>query len=417
MDNVVAGDIEIKSLKLKSGDGCREVDIRKQVMRIDIFLGLHQPVIFAEFDMLDAINLYGGFPLLCQGEYIELRFRTPGVTKTAKYKLYLQSVLNQKIAEGQQSQRYTLKCVSEEWFINANKLVNKKYKTELGKAVRDIFDTNIAPYSEKSLSIEPTKGIDEMLVARKTPFQAIDQARRNAISTRHISSSFVFFENQRGFFFTTLESLFELGQKKGAGDRVFFFDKTNNIDATAITIRNIIAYNRVGFRDAGASLQEGENSNIVFAQDVLTGEVRQIRHDDGKVADKFVTADGKGTHNSATFSKKYGETTSKTMLCPINTEKPSDIAIAEKRAILQSFTVKIISNTMRLHLYGDSSMDISDIIDCKIPEVSAKSKAPKEDPVTSGKYMIATLRHVIKLGDRPNHSMYVECIKGNLLSQ
>jgi len=417
MQNAVAGDIEIKTLKLKSNDGCREVDIRRQVMRIDIFLGLHQPVIFAEFDIMDAINLYGGFPILCQGEYVELEYRTPGVPNTAKYRLYLQSVLNQRIEEAQQSQRYILKCVSEEWFINANKLVNKKYKVELSSAVRDVYDTHIAPYSKKKLQIEPTKGIDEMLVARKTPLQAIDQARRNAISTRHLSSSFVFFENQRGFFFTTLESLFESGQKFGAGDRVFFFDKTNNIDATAVTIRNIIAYNRVGFRDAGSAIQEGEQSNIVYAQDLLTGEIKQIRHDDGKVADKLVTADKGGTYNSATFSKKYGGTTSKTMLMPITTEKPSDILIAEKRAILQSYMVKIISNTVRLHLYGDSAIDISDIIECKFPETTAKTQLPKEDKSISGKYMVSTIRHVIKLGDRPNHSMYVECIKGNLLSQ
>ena len=410
-NHFVAGDIEITTLMLRSRDGCREVDIRPQVQRIHIYEDVLHPAIFAEFEILDSINLLNGFPIIGE-EYIELVFTTPGGdSKVNSFLLYLNKITDRQINENNRSMQYKLQCVSYELFTNAVNLVYDTFEQEVSKTVKSIFTDYLK--SAKKLRIEETKGVNRFTLSAMHPMVVIDWCRRRAISQESQSSSYVFFENTNGYYFCTLEYLFKINNQLGVGDRVFFFDRSNNIDSTAITIRNIIAHNQVQYGDTLTRLQYGGLKNLVLKVNTETAEVTQVNYGEGLGA-AFETAEEDGLPpNSATFVNENTQTTGAVSLLLVNAD--TDDESAERQANMRAYITRLMSNMIQIHIYGDSSITIGDVIQCNFPEVSGLETEVRTNIFTSGKYMITAIRHIIQLGDRANHTMACELVKGNIL--
>lgn len=409
----LAGDIQIKALTLKSEDGCREYNLLQQAKALDIFESILSPTIYAEIHIVDNIGLLNGFPIIGE-EYIEFEFSTPNTQCTSKYLLFINEVVNKVTNETNTGESYTLQCISKEVIKNSNILYSKKFKKEASEIVKEIFESNLK--DSKNLEyVEPSRGIEELLITKMHPFKAIDLVRRRATSKKYISSSFVFYENAKGFYFSTIEGLFARN-RDSIGDKVFFFDKKPNMDHTAVDIRNIIAFQQVSYGSTVSKLQSGSITNVVNRLDLFTGQYTAIPYTINKSNDTFQTADGAdsvGT-NSAAFISKRNKKPAKQFLVPFSSDK-NDTQQAEKLAIQTSFIELIASDLVRIHIYGDSAVLAGDVIECKFPEATGLQKDPKLNRIHSGKYLVATLRHMISLGDRYVHTMAAELIKGNYL--
>jgi len=408
----VAGDIELKSILLKSSDGCREYDLSAQAKMINLYESILSPTIYAEINIFDGIGLFNSFPIIGE-EYVELEFNTPNTSCSSKYELFIDEISDKVVGDTNRSETYTLKCVSREVIKNAGILYSKKYKKEIDSIVKDLFDQ--VKETKELLYVEPTKGIEEVLVNRMPPFKAIDMVRRRAVSKSYLSSSFLFFETAKGYFFSTIEGLFARN-RDGIGDKVFFFDKQPNIDASTVNIRNILAYQHVSAGSTVSKIQNGAFTNVVNRLDFITGKYTSIPYTINSSNDKFQTADGTGQPglNTAGFITKRNKQEALVSLVPFSSEK-NDTQLAEKMAILPSFIELISSDLVRIHIYGDSAILAGDVIECNFPEVTGLTKDPALNRLKSGKYMIATLRHMINLGDRHSHTISLELIKGNYL--
>ena len=188
MSDLVAGDVDIRNVTLKSIDGCREYDIRMQVQMIDIFESVLSPTIMAEIHIKDSVGLYTNFPLLRE-EYVQFEFFTPGYDNVTRYDLYVTDIVGMTMDENMKSMSYILRCCSKELITNNLLIINQKFKKEASSIVEEIFQTCIK--SEKPLSIVNTKGIEEETITQQTPFQAIDRFRMYATAADNVSSAFV----------------------------------------------------------------------------------------------------------------------------------------------------------------------------------------------------------------------------------
>lgn len=410
----VAGDIQIKELTLRSLDGCRSYNLLQQAKVINIYESILSPIIYAEIAILDGIGLHNDFPILCE-EVVDLVFTTPGTSCETKYSLFVNKVVDKKISTTNKAEEYVLSCVSQECTVNAGVLYNRKFKQEVSTSIKEIFDSSLK--REKELTwVEPTRGIEEVIISNMQPFKAIDLLRQRATSKSFISSSFVFFEYNKGFQFTTIEGLFERN-RKSIGDKIFFYDKQPNIDSSKVTIRNIIAHQQVSYGSTISKLNSGAFTNVVNRLDLFTGKYTAMPYTIDEAADKFQMADGQGAAgtNTSTFITEKKKASAKNIIVPTSSEK-ADTQIPEKLAVLQSFVELISSDLVRIYVYGDSAITVGDVIECKFPEVTGLTKNPTTDRIHSGNYMVSCLRHIIVLGDRYNHTMSMELIKGNYLS-
>lgn len=410
-NDIHPGDIHIESIILLSEDQQRKYDLTAQCKAINIYESIMSPCIFAELSMQDSIGLYQNFPIIGE-EYVSISFKTPGSDKSAKYLFRTNQISDKVVAQNNKFVTYTIQLVSAELIRNSVRYITKGYKQNIHDLVKDIMDDGIA--TQKQVRISKTSGIEEGVITRLRPFEAIDFLRRRAVSPEYQSSAFVFYETRDGYHFVTIEELIKTGMSTvDRSDKQFFFDTNNNMNLKDVTIRNIIAYNQVSFADTISKAQEGGINNEVNTFDLVTGNVKNIKYKDDGTSANFNNLDKNGTQTNTTgFIKKHGVTSAERKFVPISSDLPNTKR-PEKLSISTAFAQNITQNIIRIHIYGDSEIQVGDVINCTLPSGIDASNSNKVSRLESGNYLVVKVRHMITNLDRPNHSISLELIKGN----
>ena len=408
MKDYVPSDIEIIELKLYSKN--KSYSLRGQCKTIDIYESILSNTIYAQFRIVDGISLLSEFPIIGE-EWIKFSFKTPEQKQT-DFTFYVNKISNKTINDTLKTQAYTLTCVNKEILTNASSQLNKTYDKEISASITEILKNDLK--TTKAITAEDTRGIDKIVFTNQNAFKCIDMMRHRAVSKKYISSSFVFFENQNGFNFSTLEKLFTDGAKS-IGNKIFYLDTNTNYSMKNVTFRNIIAYKQVAFTDTVTKIQNGSFSNIVNKFDLISGDISSITYTNNEAQDKFKFADKKPKGlNTSGFESEYGKTTTISYLVPFDSSK-NESFIPEKISILQSFVQKIVQNLIQIYFYGDNTITVGQVITCNLPKVSGLTDEKKAQKLDSGNYLVSKLRHMITLSDRPNYTQSAELIKGNFI--
>lgn len=414
VESVMAGDVDLFDIILLSEDSSRVYSIMAQATAIDIYESILSPVIFCEITIADSIGLLQSFPILGE-EYITVIFNTPSNDQQVTYNFRVYGIENKQVNESNKRLTYTLKCVSSELATNSGLLITKKADSEIHLVVAEILQDDLR--SRKPVTVDPTKGIENVLITKMQPFRAIDFLRQRAVSSRFTSSSFCFFENRDGYFFTTIEAMISKGKQQlqsGNNDKIFFFDTSRKDSIENITIRNILAYNHISLGDTITTISEGGLNNQVQSFDLITGNIRRLTYTDNIGGDLFVqSSDNSSSTNSSQFAGGHGKTTSITRLVPIRTDKPTTY-VPEKMSAVQAYAQKIIQNIVQIHVYGDSDITVGKMIQCNFPSAVDADDGSGVSRLDSGNYLVAKARHMILIGDRPQYTMALELIKGDM---
>ena len=409
------GDVTLTDIVLMSESQDRVYSLMKQCVGFDVYESIMSPVMFAEIVISDSMGLLQSFPIIGE-EYIKLQFSTPKLKgEPATFLFRVNSVKDKKVSESTNKITYTLQCVSAELIHNSKQLVNIKESSTADNIVKRIFEEFIP--SQKPLKIASTSGILDILVTRYTPLQAIDYIRQKAISSRYESSSFCFYENRKGFNFITIEQLMEDGAKTieaGNSDKIFFFDAARKDDAKNVTTRNILAYNQMQFADTISQIKSGGLNNQVQQFDLITGDVTKVNYTDNEGADKFKSTSSTSSSGKTTsFTSNHGRTTTVQKLFPMRSDKP-EIDMAGKMSKLRAFAQKLSQNIVQIHIYGDSTINVGDMIECRFPAGSDAKDTAGESRLDSGNYLVAKVRHIVLNSDRPQYTQALELIKTDL---
>lgn len=407
---VSSGSIDIKKLEIVSYDGSKQYNLMSQVMTFSIFEDTMFPVIRAEFYMNDAIDLQTSFPIIGE-EIINVEFSTAGYDLVNSYKLYVKSVENQAVAPGTKGKTYLIRAVSEEFIYNSIILINKKVQDDSFKIVRNIMKEILK--TDKNVNIEETKGVQELLITQTKPFQAIDMIRKRSVSKKYASSSYLFFENKRGFNFCTIEYLFD-NLKGNVNDKIFFYDSATDTDAKNMNSRNIIGMRNISSVNNVKKLATGSLNNIVKRFDLLTGGVFDTNYVNSEQQSKFKAPNENPIGlNTTHYEQKFGKYNATTMLVPHSSHLPENF-IAESIGAKHSFAAKIAQNIYHIHVYGDSALTAGDIITIKVPKVTGAVEN-KDDRLVAGNYMISKLRHIVvnSTSQRKTYTCSMEVIKGS----
>ena len=396
------GDVIIESCTITSRDGKRTLDIRPQVTWINIYEAITQPVITGTIDIFDSINLLGGFPLLGE-EVIELKYQTAGKDKVS-FKLYVTRISSVTISENKKGKSYVIHVASLEAIKSNASFIEKRIKGNISDQVLLIVRNELSS-SKPFVFVEPTIGIEDHLVAKMTPLEAIDKLRHRAISPTYKSSSFCFFETSRGFSFVTMEQLIRQNSVDAA-DRAFFYDETHTIDVAQTTFRDIIGVDYVQQQDTLSAISHGGLSNNVKRFNLITGQMEDVGTKVSELDDSFQKTAPTARTNTTAFLAEYQQSQSVRTLFPDGT---GDQGLqAEKMGKLRTFVEKIMQNVLRIHVYGDSSITAGDIINCNI--TSASGLTVKDKTTKSNNYLVAKVRHMILNSHRPKYTQSFELI-------
>jgi len=412
---VQPGDIELIDIILLSEDQKRTYSLMSQVASFEIFESITSPVMFAELHIADSIGLLQSFPIIGE-EFVKLSFKTPkNKGEPATFLFRVNEVKNKTVNDGNKRLSYSLQLCSSELIKTSNVKLTKKEKANISTMIRSIIEEDIE--TQKPVNIDATVGIEEVLITGLQPFRAIDFLRQRAVSGEYKSSSFCFFENRKGFNFTTVEKMIDTGAKKissGGSDKIFFFDTARKDGFENVTMRNILSYNQLTFVNSISKISSGGLNNQVQQFDIITGDVKKVTYTDNVGADQFKKSSGTSSaQNTTAFTKNHGRTTTVTRIVPMTSEKPP-LQLGEKLSNLQAYAQKISQNIVLIHIYGDSDINCGDMIECRFPSGVDADNEQGVSRLDSGNYLVSKVRHIVLNGDRPQYTMALELIKGDL---
>ena len=403
------GDVKINRIEITNKNIKAITNPLDQVIGIDIYEDITKPTMFATLVFSDNIDMLNKFPFIGE-EDVTIEFQTPGMSKPVKYIFKSYEISNvQKDANGK-GVTYMMKCISEEHLHNGSSFVTRSINDIVSNMVPVLLNGYL--HTPKSLIIDPTKGIQTIVFPKITPLQCIDMIRQRAVSKEYPTSSYVFFENQAGFNFKTIEGLIKDG-KASIGSREFNAqqDTMATKESQAMAYRTIIQYQNISRSDSIKKSAEGAFKAITKTFDLATKDFGSA---DFNVKDIFnkIQMPGKSKQipNSDDFINTYGSGSPKQFFTPKDSSRPDNF-IDAAMAARNSFMVLLNSDVTRVAVHGDSGLKVGDTIRLNLPEASGTTGAKKRDAMTSTEYMIIRLRHSITPSTKTKHQIIFDCVK------
>lgn len=372
-----------------------------------VYESIYTPCVVAQFNVRDNDDaLFSGLNL-SGGEPFNIVFQAPGGEK-ASYKFLVNKVENLAPSPQYKSRTFTLICASEEAFYAAggqdtNGYIQKSYTKKLiSYDVKDVLTSYLK--STKKLNIEETRGVQDIIANNEKPWDFIDRLKRMAVSSQNQSSSFVFFENQSGFNFITIESMF-----KGSPVKSFIQDGTVGTDITKLTDNNIFGYELPFMINTTDRIDRGTIKSRVSTFNFETMEYlsSMINFPDSK--DK---SGGSSSWNKAGFAEKFGKYPGRNSTMPYDNRRPIT-NLPESTPNQIAYAGNLNQSLIKLRVFGDAKLKAGDLIDAKIVQQNSLTSNPRQDSDISGNMVVASIRHMINPeGERPRYSCVMECLKG-----
>lgn len=410
-------DVEIvgKKIMLKTFSGGNELNIYNLVRGFDIYESLDNATVTADFYIAEGIDLVNKFPLGGE-EQIEITFQTP-TRKAITYKLFVESVQGMKTNDQSNLRSYMLRCCTKDYLLNSTIVYSKRYKDLKYDAAIDTVLINDMGAETSLITKESTKGKFDYVVNNMRPFQVINLIKERAVSAEgNISSLFVFYQDNEGYHFQTIEKLIK-DRKPGATGKSFTYDTGNRGEdyEKSINVRNILTYETVSQGSAVEKVKKGAIRNQIREFDFHRGTYYD-KQEYNNLSDHtaFEKTDHTFDFNSAdynSYASKLPGITRMTVKDATRPEMEHNKNIHWQRA----FRERMFQYSLRIRVYGDTSIRVGDILELKFPEISGLTRKPKQGEIFSGNYIVTNLKHRVdqKDNNKFEHFMIMDVAKPN----
>lgn len=402
-----SGDVIIRTVELRNDNLSARVSLLPQLQGFDVWEDMAKPTIYATLYLNDAIGLLHSFPII-GGEDVTIEFETPGMAAAARYKFKVMEVTNIVESDNRKSVSYTVRLISEEHFENATHEVRQSFSGLLSDLV--VMTTTQYLNSTKKITIEPTKGIYSVVSPKLAPLELIDYCRVNAVSVSHPTSSYVFFENQSGFYFKTVEQLVEEGRRSSV-KRVFTILQNPTAVPHHISYRSILDHENMTRSDTLELINGGSLHAEVEQFDVFT---KTSSHTRFHFNDHFGKMSGPDARMKApqtpTFINKYGGGDPERFYFSSDSSRPEQ-HVQNMLAPRNAYVQLLNSNITRVHVHGDSALRAGDVVELNLPATQGTTGPRPSDPLMSGNYILLRLRHVVSGGPKARHTCAFDAAK------
>jgi len=397
------GDILVAELTIKGAD------FKRTFLTLDVYESLATPGIIVKIAILDPEDFIGNAKI-GGGEEVSLAFKSPG-SDFITYKLVINSINNVQSTQSMKAKTYNITCCSKEAHTARDKYVSKSYeKTPFHTMIKNIFEEFIG--SKKTLNIEETKGMHNFIVPKLKPFQAIDAMRRRSTSSENTSGSFLFFENQDGYHFTTIEKIF----KDKNIIKTLVQNAATGSDFLGVKGNAILSVDIPEQMSTSKSISQGYFNQSYRTFNMQTNEYK-IK-DNIKDPDKGTTKGGTGERLSSALKQLHSDLAAKISVMPVNNHK--DIGLNQKSGIPEQSPVQIAyadsiaSSKINLSTIGDSKLKAGGMVTVNLLKKIALSTMPTADVTLSGDFLIFNCRHKVNPPGTvgPRYTCELQLVKG-----
>lgn len=395
---------EIKKLAIVSKFGT--FDISSIFVELNIFDSILMPCMSGNIGVKDSVGL--SKRLLFDGsEYLIVNISKSGednLTNIAKtFRIYKQT--NRKNVN-QNTEAYILHFVSEEMIYSEQQKVNQHYTGTYDQIAISVLSKYLKVPNNKLGIVEKTRGVHDSIVPLLTPFETVQWLSKRAVNSDN-KANFLFFENNQGFNFVSLSTLYASGSLLTIN-----FDAKNLSDNISNEFLGIRDFNFTVSFDFLENIRNGFFANKFIGFDILTRNIQTTRLDinnnfkRGKSLNDYPTASAGLNRENKNASQMYD---SKVVLYPYQTSrfnttyvKTNDNAAAtiiddthtylpQRKATLNN----LLQRRMNITLPGNFAISSGFVLNLNAHSFSLNDNN-NVDKSISGKYLIVGTRHMIR---------------------
>lgn len=415
--NIEPGDVDIRKIQIYKwgSQKATPIDIIGQTIAFSVYEDVEEASLLLEITLVDSLNLVQNYPIIGE-EVIEISFVTPGRENTYKKTFYVYSIENTSSNPNAKASTYTLKAVTPLHYFSSRFTIQKSYNTTVDQIVRDIVNdiTVSNGLSTTRLHTETTKGLIPITIPMLPAFEAIDFVKQRAVSAEYPSGgAFLFFENQYGYQFRSIEGVIDEGKKQVA-TKEFTYEPATNSDKqrSQYSFRNILNYQHISKFDSINKIVNGAVNNTVSAFNVFTKQVENTKFNFAEKAKTFTSTDEKSRMpNSLGFLERFKNQGQEYYMSKDSSKGNDyfDLMYGSKSSYAKMFN----ENVVRVLINGDNYISAGDVIKLNLPDTSGTTEKKYGDRMNSGNYLITKLRHIISTeqGAKPKHQIALDCTR------
>jgi hypothetical protein len=400
---------------------------------INIYENIFNHVVTGTIELKDGINVHAELGLHGQ-EYLRISFNKPG--ENEKLTKYDRAFRIYKVSEKRPTesliQSYVIHFCSEELIFSNQITLSKSLK---GKVISDYvysICTENLKISNRKIDLlnnfEWSVGVQDFIIPSLSPLNAIRLLTKSAFSGS--LSPFMFFENNQGWNFLSLEAMFG----KQPLTTLNYSNAKITEDISTAAFKNANQISKMNFKHSFDMLRNTQN--LTYSGRLYTLDILRQRYEKNDFSVKNLSAtnfiDGKNipinearNRNEKNLTEEYNSKIFYSMTNKGQTNAPylsarnfkvTDTNV-ESSLMQRESLLNLLNNTI-LHctVPGNTLFTVGSIVEIEMPSFAAnKPNMRNIDPYLSGKYLITTVRHV--LVPSGGHQTLLTVNKNSLSSQ
>lgn len=423
-DHQIAGRAEVLQASIKSGS--TQIDIQPQLLNVSIFEDIYTPFVYVELTIADYDEIARKLPLIGE-EFFVFSFRS-NLGKMVSYQFLLYKNDTGGSNATNTMQAYVLRGVTLEKAFDTAKTVNASYKGTYAQIAGQIFDDYLGrDAGGYSLQYEPTKSVQRFISPFLSPLECIEWCRNRAVSADSAAKSpFVFFRNSEGYYFISLNGLFN----KSAGEdlaklaHVYYGkstppDQVDRVDDGGNAYKaDIVSYDIQTKYDTMSKQRDGAYNTHSYTFDLTTKQfVFRKPFNASQDANKFQLGNP-GEFNRPDFLGLFNDSRCYNYYQPVNfsveLEGTTTNFLPDHVGEMRAYAGLVSEYNAKFRMYGDSNITAGKVLKVSIPQSTGDKQAERsEDPMVTGYMLCASVRHDITIADRVTYFLSISGIKGS----
>ena len=410
------------------------MDIKGIIGKLEFDQNLFKGSMYGKIQVLDQSDVRTLLPITGL-EKLNLSFHTPGLdgprgVANHSHPFHITRIENvaPDIKSGKRIQAYDIYFNSREVMYNITRKVSKAYDGPVELAVEDIFRNKRYLNSSKQLYVEPTIHPTKVVIPNTSPFKAIHMLQQRAISKRYKNAHYLFYENNDGYHFRSLESLLAMA---GAGRRPSRWTyrmqsqhmRSEQGNRDVITdLKGVSSWTLARPVDLVDSIVGGAYSSKLMEHDMFFKTVQTSEFDYTEDWEKSFHTEMSEERNLPIPESKFEDTgksiseayDSMVMLKSHTSNIHNESVNASGKYTTQKAISQrrlMLNGTLTFTAHGLSHLQVGDIINFDIPiiEPLAHNKKQRLSPQWAGRYLIYQLKHILMAPNK--YTMEVKCFK------
>ena len=417
------GDVQVHKVLLHSSQHTAPFDLIELWKNISIYEDIETNYIRGEITITDSQNILINAPVI-NNEKLEIEFKTPSHPNMYKFSGMITEVTSQ-VDVRQGMMMYVIRFITPEFIRNQKTKFSKSFANlPVSAMVERIYNNYIKDVSGKKLNIFATTDPVSRVVPMMSPFKAINWLSKWAISSLYKDSpSYIFFENQHGYYFGPIDSL---------------IDSDTHSQPAAIYSKDVVIAQEGAAKDINTGfyqinehsahtpdvlhgISEGLFSSQVMSHDIVLRSIGTKSFNYFESYDKTKHFDANAIHND----KSLGSSPTSYVInsgehySMYGSTSYNDVSSSTRISQLSQLKLVELSITVP----GDSDRTAGEVIQVDLPAIGLNTLEGTEgsqDKYKSGRYLISAIRHQIKrasTGQKDKYTLHMNVVKDSYMAE